>query len=116
MIKTETLKKNYEFRRILTKGKYVSGRYIECFYQNNKNKNINFIGIAISSKSAKAVKRNHIKRLIRENYCFIEKRIKTGKSFVFLWKKNKDISNATFSNIKKDMNKIMLEMDMFVNE
>ena len=29
---------------------------------------INFLGIAISVKIAKAVKRNHIKRLIRESY------------------------------------------------
>lgn len=38
MQKTETLKKNYEFKRILTKGKYLSGKYIECFYINNNSK------------------------------------------------------------------------------
>ena len=32
--------------------------------------------------------------------------IKTGKSIVFLWKKNVDIKYATFENIKKDMNYI----------
>ena len=54
MKKTKTLKKNYEFKRILTKGKHLSGKYIECFYINNKVKNNNFIGIAVSSKIAKA--------------------------------------------------------------
>lgn len=116
MIKTITLKKNYEFKKVLKKGTYLSGKYIECFYIKNNLKNKNLIGIAISSKIAKAVKRNNIKRLIRENYKEIEKNIKTGKSFVFLWKKNKDISNATYINIKEDMNSIMKEMDMFINE
>lgn len=116
MIKTETLKKNYEFRRVLTKGNYLSGKYIECFYIKSKTIDKNFIGIAISSKIAKAVNRNKIKRLIRENYGIIEKNIKTGNCFVFLWKKNKDISNATFINIKNDMDKIMKEMNVYINE
>ena len=116
MIKTDTLKKNYEFKRVLTKGKYLSGNYIECFYINNNLKNKNLIGIAISSKIAKAVKRNRIKRLIRESYKNIEDNIKTGKNIVFLWKKNKDIEDATYINIKNDINKIFKEMDLFINE
>lgn len=115
MKKTKTIKKNYEFKRILTKGKYLSGKYIECFYLNS-NKNENFIGIAISSKIAKANKRNRLKRLIRENYKNIEENIKTGKSIIFLWKKNKDIINGTFKNIEMDLIKIMKDMDMFINE
>ena len=105
MKKTKMLKKNYEFRKILSKGKYFSGRNIEAFIKEN-NKNYNFLGLAISVKTAKAVKRNHIKRLIRENYKILEPQIKTGKSIVFLWKKNVDIKYATFENIKKDMNYI----------
>lgn len=116
MKKTDTLKKNYEFKRILKKGKYLSGKYIECFYIKNNYKDKNFIGIAINSKIAKANKRNKIKRLIRENYKNLEKNIKTGKSMIFLWKKNKDIQEATFINLKNDLNKIMKEMDMFINE
>jgi len=115
MKKTETLKKNYEFRIVLTKGKYLTGNYIECFYKNN-NKDKNFIGIAVSSKIAKANKRNRMKRIIRENYKNIENNLKVGKSIVFLWKKNKDIIECTYENIKKDMTKIMKEMEMFIDE
>ena len=60
MKKTEMLKKNYEYKRVLTKGKYYSGKYIEAFIKTNNN-NKNFLGIAIGVKIAKAVKRNHIK-------------------------------------------------------
>ena len=114
MKKTETLKKNYEFKRILTKGKYLSGTYIECFFINN-NKNKNFIGIAVSSKLAKANKRNKIKRMIRENYRNIEKSLIAGKSIVFLWKKNKKIEECTYQNIQKDLIKIVKEMGIYKN-
>ncbi len=105
MNKTITLKKNYEFKKVLTKGKYYSGKYIEIFVTKNNLKK-NFIGIAIGVKIAKAVKRNRIKRLIRENYRLIEKDLKVGYNIVFLWKKKIDISNATFYNIKIDMKNI----------
>ena len=116
MKKTDTLKMNFEFKRVLTRGKYLSGKYIECFYINNNLKNKNLIGIAISSKIANAVNRNYIKRLIRENYKNVEKNIKTGKNIVFLWKKSKNISDATYVNIKEDMSSIMKEMDMYIDE
>ena len=111
MKKTKMLKKNYEFKNVLSKGKYYSGKNIDAFIKDN-NKDYNFLGLAISVKTAKAVKRNHIKRLIRENYKIVEQEIKSGKSIVFLWKKGVDVKNATFENIKKDMNNIIDKADL----
>lgn len=115
MKKTKMLKKNYEFRNVLNKGKYYSGKNIEAFIKDN-NKNCNFLGLAISVKTAKAVRRNKIKRLIRENYKILEPQIKNGKSIVFLWKKKADVKNATFDNIKSDMNSIFEKANMKNNE
>ena len=106
MKKTKMLKKNYEFKNVLSKGNYYSGFCIEAFIKKNNLKNENLLGIAIGTKIAKATKRNHIKRLIRENYKSLEDNINTGYSIVFLWKKKIDIKNANYKNIKKDMNKI----------
>ena len=103
MKKTKMLKKNYEFKKVLSKGKYYSGNYIEAFIQENR-KEYNLLGLAISVKTAKAVKRNKIKRLLRENYKILENNIESGKSIVFLWKKGVSIENALFSNIKTDLN------------
>ncbi len=103
MKKTNMLKKNYEFKNVLSKGKYYSGFYIEAFIRKNKLIDKNLLGIAIGTKIAKATKRNHIKRLIRENYKNIENNLRTGYSIVFLWKKKMDIRNANYENIKKDI-------------
>ena len=115
MKKTKMLKKNYEFRKVLAKGKYYSGKYIECFILKN-NTNYNFIGLAISSKTGKAVMRNHIKRLIRENYKNIEMSLKNGYSIVFLFKKKADAKEANFYNIKEDINRIITnrKIDKFI--
>lgn len=99
----KTLKKNYEFRSVLSKGKYCKGKYIEIYYIPNEF-NENFIGIAVQKKVGKSVIRNRIKRLIRENYRLNEKNIKKGYNIVFLWNKKTATDLANFYNIQSDLN------------
>ena len=115
MKKPKILKKNYEFKKVLTKGKYYSGKNIEAFIIKNNSK-YNFLGLAISVKSGKAVKRNHVKRLIRENYKNIEETISTGYSIVILWKKKMDIKNANYQEIKQDMDNIIVKAKLNSNK
>lgn len=116
MRKLNTLKKNYEFKRVLNKGQYYYGRYIQFFIiRNNENKNR--IGIAVSSKIAGAVQRNKIKRLIRENYrLLIRNKILKGYDFVFVWNKNKNPKEANYKEIKKDFENIFKRTGILINE
>lgn len=115
MKKTKMLKKNYEFKDVLNRGKYYSGKYIIIYIKKNR-KNINLLGIAISSKLGKAVKRNYLKRIIRENYRKIENSIKTGYSMVFLWKKNQEIDQANYKDVEKDIKKIFEKAEIFIEK
>ena len=65
MKKIKTLKKNYEFKKVMTKGKFYIGNQIIIYITENEKK-INIIGIAVSKKTCGAVGRNSIKRKIRE--------------------------------------------------
>ncbi|MBE5806119.1 MAG: ribonuclease P protein component [Clostridiales bacterium] len=112
MKKINTLKKNYEFRNVLSKGKFYCGKYITVYIkQNNIKKNV--IGIAVNTKVGKAVKRNKIKRLIRENYRLIKNNIFEGNNIVFLWNKNAKINDVNFFEIKKDFLNIFQKANLF---
>lgn len=114
MKKTLMLKKNYEFRNVLNRGKYYSGRYIEAFIKhNNHNQKNNFLGIAISVKIGKAVKRNHLKRLIRESYYVFEEDIKLGNSIVILCKKKTNVDELNFQKVKEDLEFILKKANIF---
>lgn len=106
MKKTTMLKKNYEFRYILTKGKRYTGFYIDIYIKKNNLKE-NKLGIAISSKIANSVNRNKIKRLIRENYRRMEEKIDMGISMVVLLRKNVEIKKVDFFKIENDINAIL---------
>lgn len=99
------LKKNYEFKIVLKKGKRYGGRQIEIFVLKNKEP-VNLLGIAVSKKAGNSVYRNRIKRLIRESYRLLEDDIKTGNSFVILWNKKLDKHDADFNIISEDMKNI----------
>ena len=107
MKQTKMLKKNYEFKAVLTKGKFFKENAIEIFVLKN-NKKRNFLGIAISTKNGKAFQRNRAKRLIRESYTRLENKLIDGNSIVILINKNYDIDKITFAEVLKEM-KIIFE-------
>ena len=101
MRKIDTLKKNYEFKNVLDKGKFYKGKYVTLYIQKNK-KEKNVIGIAVSKKIGKAVTRNRIKRLIRESYRLEKDKLQKGYNIVFLWNKNQE-NNCKSIQIQEDM-------------
>lgn len=111
MRKIKTLKKNYEFQNVLSKGKFYVGKQITIYISTNKLDE-NVIGIAVSTKACNAVKRNHIKRIIRENYRLIKNDLKKGNNIVFLWNKKVKAEEADYYIIKKDMNKLLQKANL----
>ena len=102
MRRIKTLKKNYEFKNVLSKGKFYVSKHVIMYVKKN-NKNENYIGVAVSTKVGKAVRRNRIKRLIRESY-FAEKNIiKNGYDLVFLWNKNADFFEINYHIIHEEI-------------
>lgn len=113
MRKIKTLKKNYEFKNVLNKGKYFVKKQIIVYITKN-NKEANYIGIAINTKLCGAVQRNRLKRLIRENYRLLKPQLKEGYNIVFLWNKKVLPEEAKYNIIQKDMNEAFKEAGILI--
>ena len=94
----KTLKMNYEFKNVLEKGKYFIGSQV-VVYVLKTNNNENRYGIAISSKVCNAVRRNYIKRLIRESFRMFKDELKTPFDIVIMWNKKADINSVSYKEI-----------------
>lgn len=111
MRKIKTLKKNYEFKNVLSKGKFYVGKYIILYVKEN-NKKENYIGIAVGTKIGHAVERNKIKRLIRENYRLKKEELVRGRDIVFLLNKKSNIKEINYWNINRDMIELFNKANM----
>ena len=108
-----TLKKNYEFKNVLEKGKFYRGKYLVIYILKN-NRDINITGIAVSKKSAGgSVQRNRIKRVIREGYRLLKDELQEGYDIVFLWNKNVSVEDCSYINVSKEMKKLFKKADFF---
>ena len=98
MKNTEMIKKNYEFRLVLEKGKFYVEKELQIVVLKNNKKN-NFLGIAIGTKNGKAFQRNRAKRIIRECYKNLEEQIIEGNTIVVLIKKDFNLKELKYKEV-----------------
>jgi len=108
------IKKNYEFKNLFSKGKFYYGDYIHMYIKKGKY-SYNKFGIAISKKQGKAVKRNRIKRLIRENYKNFESKIDKGTQILIIINKEKNIEEINFKDIENNFLRTLKKANILVN-
>jgi len=101
-----TLKKNFEFKRVMNRGKCINGNYIAMYVFPNKLKKFR-AGFAISKKAGKAHERNRIKRVLRENVRLLEEEFGQGVDIVFLWKNKISADEVEFYKIKEEIIKLI---------
>ena len=80
---TESLKKNYEFRRLYNKGKSAATPFV-VVYVKRTGRDTNHLGITVSNKIGKAVVRNKVRRRLREIYRLHEAEMLRGYDMVFV--------------------------------
>ncbi|MBO5870547.1 MAG: ribonuclease P protein component [Clostridia bacterium] len=81
----QTLKENHLFSRAYRKGRCFSGKYVALYVlNNNRDKDLNKLGITVSKNRGNAVKRNRAKRIIREAYRVFHPFIKEGHIIVIV--------------------------------
>ena len=78
---TSTLNKNYEFHRLYAKGKSAVTPFLVVYARRSKRPG-NRIGFTVGTKLGKAVKRNRVRRRLREIYRLHEADIVRGTELV----------------------------------
>jgi len=110
-IKLLSLSKNQDFKSLLA-GKKVSNKYLTIFFKNLSNKSNNYLNISFvaQKKLGNAVKRNKIKRRLKNIMNQLVKISKINFNYSYLVIAKKSIINAKFVDIKetiiKDYKKI----------
>lgn len=113
MNKTVPVKKNYEFNRVFRKGKFFAGKFIILYSLKNYRGNSR-MGITTSKKVGNSVKRNRLRRLIKENYRLYEDYIKEGNDLVFVARSNLEMPD--FYDIKKEMKFLLKKLNLLNQE
>lgn len=110
MIFTFPIKKNKEFLKLYKKGKFFVAKYLVLYVLDNKSK-VNRLGITASKKFGCSVKRNRIRRLIKECYRHYEDQLNEGFDLVFVARNSEDMPG--FSDIKREMKFLLKRLNVF---
>lgn len=92
MSKIPVLTKNKEFQRVYSRGKYAATAFL-VIYVIQSNLPMTRLGITTSKKVGNAVKRNRMRRLIKENTRLLYNRLEKGFDIVIVARKTEAIVN-----------------------
>ena len=98
-MKTVFIKENSDFKRLYYRGKSQVKKRLVLYYRKNRF-SYNRLGITVSPKVGNAVKRNRIRRLLKENYRLL-KGISIGYDIVIVARKSAAFAN--YDEIGKDL-------------
>ncbi|MDR2168490.1 MAG: ribonuclease P protein component [Clostridiales bacterium] len=101
---TESLRRNCDFKKVYKSGRAKGGKYLIVFATEN-GLNINRLGISVSKKMGKAVRRNKFRRRIKEAYRILEPNFRPGLDIVILPKT--ELADAGFVEIKKCLKRLL---------
>ncbi len=100
---TVSLRKTYEFNIVYKRGKSFANKYLVLYkYKNNRQDNINKLGVSVSKKVGKSVVRSRVTRLIKESYRLQEENIEVDHwDFIIIARAS--ANEANFDTISKSL-------------
>jgi len=110
MEKTVSITENRTFRALYRRGKTAARRTMAVYVCKNRLKTVNRLGLTVSVKLGGAVRRNRIRRRIKEAYRLSEGRLKSGYDVVIVARSA--AHSAEFSRLTDDLLSIAAELSL----
>ena len=110
---TVALKQNHEFRRLYNKGKSAVSPYFAVYCRKN-HREMSRLGITTGVKLGNAVKRNRVRRRIRELYRTNEFRMAPGFDVVVVARTRAIF--AKYSDLERSFLKLLKKLELLKPE
>ena len=108
-----TVKKNYEFRRLYKRGASAVGRAMVLYARPNRRSESR-VGITVSAKLGKAVRRNRVRRRLREVFRLHRAELKQGYDCILVARSR--AASAPFSELEKQFLSLSGELSLLREE
>jgi len=113
MKKLYVLVKNRDFQKVYKRGKYAASAFL-VVYALNSNTETTKIGITTSKKVGNSVKRNRMRRLIKENIRELYDKLNKGFNIVIVARKSEEYANKEI--IGKELRYLLNKLDLIDGE
>lgn len=111
MYRKNRLRKNEEFQQVFKQGKSVANRQFVIYVLEKEGQGDFRAGISVSKKMGKAVKRNHLRRWIKEIIRLRSNKIKENLDFVVICRL--PATDLDFEQFKKSLYHCMKKANLF---
>ena len=113
MLYSRSLKLNHVFRRLYRKGDTGANHFLAIYCRKNGSTE-NRIGLTVSAKLGHAVKRNRLRRRLREIYRLHETQFLCGYDIVVVARSA--AMNASYKELEKAYLKLAAKLSLLRNE
>ena len=108
---TYKIKKNFEFLRVFKRGRFSSSTNFTVYCLDN-GKGFNRFGVSHAKNYGKSVKRNRVKRLLKESYRLLEESLKTGHDIIFFARRCE--AAPDFNQVQKEIKYSLRKLCLFL--
>ncbi len=110
---TVSLKENHLFRRLYAKGKSAVSPTLAVYVRRNRLKK-NRLGITVGTKVGKAVRRNQVRRRVREAYRIHEDQMSCGWDIVVVARVR--AAYASYRELQQDLLRMLDKLGVWKKE